>query len=70
MLEQTGRDLTREKFLATGNGSFLYENAGFGKIQYPKDHAEPNGCGALVKLEGGAYRVAKSMKCFDNVPLK
>ncbi|MFB4281954.1 MULTISPECIES: ABC transporter substrate-binding protein [unclassified Nonomuraea] len=70
MLNKTGKDLTREKFLATGNGSYLYENAGFGKIQYPKDHSEPNGCGALVKLEGGAFQVAKSMKCFDNVPLK
>ncbi|MEV4177343.1 ABC transporter substrate-binding protein [Nonomuraea sp. NPDC049709] len=70
MLNKTGKDLTRERFLATGNGSYLYENAGFGKIQYPKDHSEPNGCGALVKLEGGAFQVAKSMKCFDNVPLK
>jgi ABC-type branched-subunit amino acid transport system substrate-binding protein len=70
MLTKTGKDLTREKFLATGNGSYLYENAGFGRIQYPRDHTEPNGCGALVKLENGAFQVAKSMKCFDNVPLK
>ncbi|MCP2361052.1 ABC-type branched-subunit amino acid transport system substrate-binding protein [Nonomuraea thailandensis] len=70
MLNKTGKDLTREKFLATGNGSYLYENPGFGRIEYPKDHSEPNGCGALVKLEGGAFQVAKSMKCFDNVPLK
>ncbi|OUC98464.1 ABC transporter substrate-binding protein [Streptosporangium minutum] len=70
VLEQTGRDLTRERFLATANGSFTYENAGFGRIRYPKDHTEPNGCGALVKLEGGAFKVAKNMKCFDNVPLK
>lgn len=70
VLEQAGKDLTREKFLATANGGFTYENPGFGKIEYPKDHSEPNGCGALVKLEGGAYTVAKNMKCFDNVPLK
>ncbi|MEV6030554.1 ABC transporter substrate-binding protein [Nonomuraea sp. NPDC052116] len=70
MLGKTGKDLTREKFLAVGNGDYLYENAGFGRIQYPKDHSEPNGCGALVKLEKGAFQVAKSMKCFDNVPLK
>ncbi|MEV1239533.1 ABC transporter substrate-binding protein [Nonomuraea sp. NPDC050022] len=70
MLKKTGKDLTREKFLAVGNGSYTYENAGFGRVQYPKDHSEPNGCGALVKLEGGAFQVAKSMKCFDNVPLK
>ncbi|WP_219460638.1 ABC transporter substrate-binding protein [Nonomuraea rhizosphaerae] len=70
MLQKTGKDLTREKFLATGNGSYAYQNAGFGQVQYPKDHTEPNGCGALVKLVGGAFQVAKSMKCFDNVPLK
>lgn len=70
VLEQTGRDLTRERFLATANGSFTYENPGFGRIRYPRDHTEPNGCGALVKLEGGAFKVAKNMKCFDNVPLK
>ncbi|GAA2909042.1 hypothetical protein GCM10010517_75480 [Streptosporangium fragile] len=70
ILEQTGKDLTRESFLATANGSFTYENAGFGRIRYPRDHDEPNGCGALVKLEGGAFKVAKNMKCFDNVPLR
>ncbi|GAA5054611.1 ABC-type branched-subunit amino acid transport system substrate-binding protein [Thermocatellispora tengchongensis] len=70
VLEQTGRDLTREKFLATANGGFTYENAGFGRISYPKDHSEPNGCGALVELEGGAFKVARNMKCFANVPLK
>ncbi|MEW9547738.1 ABC transporter substrate-binding protein [Nonomuraea sp. NPDC050783] len=71
LLDKTGRDLTREKLLSTANdGSYRYENPGFGRVEYPKDHAEPNGCGALVRLEGGAFRVARSMKCFDNVPLK
>ncbi|GAA0829496.1 ABC transporter substrate-binding protein [Streptosporangium amethystogenes subsp. fukuiense] len=70
ILEQTGKELTRERFLAAANGSFDYENPGFGRIRYPKDHTEPNGCGALVKLEGGAFKVAKNMKCFDNVPLR
>lgn len=70
VLEETGKDLTRERFLAAANGSFAYENPGFGRIRYPKDHTEPNGCGALVQLEGGTFKVAKNMKCFDNVPLK
>ncbi|MEV4379554.1 ABC transporter substrate-binding protein [Streptosporangium sp. NPDC049644] len=70
ILEQTGKELTRERFLAAANGSFDYRNPGFGRIRYPKDHTEPNGCGALVKLEGGAFKVAKNMKCFDNVPLR
>ncbi|NUT38878.1 MAG: ABC transporter substrate-binding protein [Thermoactinospora sp.] len=68
--DQAGKDLTREKFLSVANGTFSYENAGFGRIAYPKDHDEPNGCGALVKISGGAFQVAKNMKCFDNVPLK
>ncbi|MFE0152544.1 ABC transporter substrate-binding protein [Nonomuraea sp. NPDC059007] len=70
MAGKAGKDLTRQKVLDVGNGSYNYENAGFGRVQYPKDHAEPNGCGALVKLESGAFQVAKNMKCFDNVPLK
>ncbi|MCG5211674.1 ABC transporter substrate-binding protein [Streptosporangium sp. KLBMP 9127] len=70
ILQQTGKDVTREKFLAIANGGFSYANPGFGRITYPKDHTEPNGCGALVKLEGGVFKVARNMKCFDNVPLK
>ncbi|MFI6294040.1 ABC transporter substrate-binding protein [Nonomuraea sp. NPDC050790] len=70
MAGKAGKDLTRQKVLDIGNGSYSYENAGFGRVQYPKDHSEPNGCGALVKLEGGAFQVAKNLKCFDNVPLK
>ncbi|WP_158088616.1 ABC transporter substrate-binding protein [Thermoactinospora rubra] len=70
VLEQTGKDLTRQKFLDTANSGFTYESAGFGRIQYPKDHDEPNGCGALVRIQGGAFQVARNMKCFDNVPLK
>ncbi|NUR87617.1 MAG: ABC transporter substrate-binding protein [Nonomuraea sp.] len=70
VLKKTGRDLTRAKFLNTANSGYVYENAGFGRIEYPKDHSEPNGCGALVKLTGGAFQVAENMKCFDNVPLK
>jgi hypothetical protein len=70
LLDKTGKELTRERFLATANGSYVYENPGFGRIEYPKDHSEPNGCGALVKLEGGAFQVARNMRCFGNVPLK
>ncbi|MFI6498696.1 ABC transporter substrate-binding protein [Nonomuraea typhae] len=70
MITKAGKDLTRQKVLDVGNGSYTYENAGFGRVRYPGDHNEPNGCGALVKLEGGAFQVARNLKCFDNVPLK
>jgi ABC-type branched-subunit amino acid transport system substrate-binding protein len=67
--EKAGKNLTRDSFLQAANG-FSYENAGFGKIAYPKDQAEPNGCGALVKLEGDTFNVVQHLKCFDNTPLK
>ncbi|WP_214413089.1 ABC transporter substrate-binding protein [Sphaerisporangium fuscum] len=70
VLEKTGKDVTRAKFLRTANSGFTYENAGFGRVDYPKDHDEPNGCGALVRLVHGAFQVARNMKCFDNVPLR
>lgn len=69
MLEKAGKDLTRDSFLKAANG-FSYENPGFGRIAYPKDKTEPNGCGALVKLDGDKFTVAQSLKCFDNTPLQ
>jgi branched-chain amino acid transport system substrate-binding protein len=67
--EKSGKTLTRDSFLQAAS-NFSYENPGFGKISYPKDQSEPNGCGALVKLSGGAFSVVQHLKCFDNVPLK
>jgi ABC-type branched-subunit amino acid transport system substrate-binding protein len=67
--ERAGKDLTRDSFL-TAAASFSYENPGFGTIAYPKDQSEPNGCGALVQLDGDAFTVVQHLKCFDNVPLK
>ncbi|GAA2574912.1 ABC transporter substrate-binding protein [Actinomadura fulvescens] len=68
ILEKTGKDLTRDAFLRAANG-FSYENKGFGRIQYPAAKTEPNGCGALVKLENGAFKVAQNLKCYDNTTL-
>ncbi|GAB3664361.1 ABC transporter substrate-binding protein [Actinocorallia lasiicapitis] len=66
--EQAGKDLTRTTFLTTAN-SFVYENPGFGRIEYPKDKTEPNGCGAIVQLKDGRFTVAQHLKCTTNVPL-
>ncbi|GAA3196176.1 ABC transporter substrate-binding protein [Actinocorallia longicatena] len=67
--EKAGKDLTRTSFL-TAASTFTYENPGFGKIDYPKDKTEPNGCGALVQLKDGQFVVAQHLKCTDNVALK
>ncbi|MCD0448487.1 ABC transporter substrate-binding protein [Actinocorallia sp. API 0066] len=67
--EKAGKDLTRESFLKAAE-SFTYENPGFGRIEYPKDKKEPNGCGALVQLKGAAFEVAQHLRCTPNTPLK
>lgn len=67
--EKAGKDLTRESFLAAA-ATFVHENPGFGRIEYPKDKKEPNGCGALVRLNGDAFEVAQHLKCTENTPLK
>ncbi|MGH3388714.1 MAG: ABC transporter substrate-binding protein, partial [Actinomadura sp.] len=67
--EKAGKDLTQDSFLKAA-AAFSYENAGFGKINYPKDQSEPNGCGALVRLEGTEFTVVQHLKCFANTPLK
>ncbi|GAA3950431.1 ABC transporter substrate-binding protein [Actinomadura viridis] len=68
MLEKAGKDLTRDAFFKAVQ-SFSYENKGFGRIQFPSGKTESNGCGALVKLDGGKFTIAKSLKCFDNTTL-
>ncbi|KAB2341815.1 ABC transporter substrate-binding protein [Actinomadura rudentiformis] len=68
ILEKTGKDLTRDSFFKAANG-FSYENKGFGRIQYPAGKTESNGCGALVRLEGGKFTVTQHLKCYDNTTL-
>lgn len=68
MLEKAGKDLTRDSFFKATAG-FSYENKGFGRIQFPAGKTESNGCGALVKIEGGKFVVAQHLKCYDNTTL-
>ncbi|MFD0691342.1 ABC transporter substrate-binding protein [Actinomadura fibrosa] len=68
MLEKAGKDLTRDSFLKAA-GTFSYENKGFGRIQFPAGKTESNGCGALVRLENGTFKVAQHLKCYDNTTL-
>ncbi|WP_106401011.1 ABC transporter substrate-binding protein [Actinocorallia populi] len=66
MLEKTGKDLTRENFLRAADG-FSYENPGFGRVAYPQNKTQPTGCGALVRIKGGGFELARHLECFDNV---
>ena len=66
---KAGKDLTRASFLKAAEG-FSYQNPGFGRIEYPENKTESNGCGALVQLKGDAFVVAQHLKCTDNVPLQ
>ncbi|MFF5259327.1 ABC transporter substrate-binding protein [Actinomadura viridis] len=68
MLEKAGKDLTRDAFFKAVQ-NFTYENKGFGRIRFPSGKTESNGCGALVKLDGGKFTIAKNLKCFDNTTL-
>ncbi|WP_329519921.1 ABC transporter substrate-binding protein [Spirillospora sp. NBC_01491] len=68
MAEKAGKDLTREAFMKAAE-AFSYQNKGFGRIEFPAAKTASNGCGALVKLEGGAFKVAQHLKCFDNTVL-
>ncbi|MFC9977326.1 ABC transporter substrate-binding protein [Spirillospora sp. NPDC127200] len=68
MLEKAGEDLTRDSFFKAAEG-FSYEHKGFGRIQYPAAKTEPNGCGALVRLQGDKFTIAQNLKCFDNTKL-
>ncbi len=66
LVEKTGEDLTRENFLKASEG-FSYENPGFGRVAYPANKTVSSGCGALVRIEGGGFRVAQELKCVDPV---
>ncbi|GLW62669.1 hypothetical protein Arub01_09130 [Actinomadura rubrobrunea] len=68
MLEKAGKDLTRESFFKAAE-DFSYENRGFGRTRFPAGKTEPSGCGALVRLRGGAFTVAQHLRCFDNTTL-
>nr|BFE37433.1 hypothetical protein GCM10010200_096840 [Actinomadura rugatobispora] len=64
MLEKTGKDLTRESFIKASQ-NFSYENPGFGRVSYPKNKTASNGCGSLVRVQGGKFVVAQHLRCSE-----
>lgn len=71
VLEETGEDLTVERFLATANGGdFEYEAGGvIGPSKWPQNHDFPVPCASLSKVEGNEYVRAVKLVCGENFEL-
>ncbi|MCB9404213.1 MAG: ABC transporter substrate-binding protein [Microthrixaceae bacterium] len=71
-LEETGEDLTVEKFLATLNGGdFSFEVEGVvGPSTWPAKHDEPVPCAALVEVKGNEFVPVVPLTCGDTIEVK
>nr|WP_202538173.1 ABC transporter substrate-binding protein [Streptomyces sp. SID8379] len=67
--KRTGKDLTATSFQKAADG-FSDSETMVGDRRFPAGHAESFGCGALVELKGGAYRVSSLFKCYAPIPFK
>ncbi|MGH4028935.1 ABC transporter substrate-binding protein [Actinomycetota bacterium Odt1-20B] len=67
--DKAGKDLTVESFQKAADG---YSDTGtmVGDRALPKGQKEAFGCGALVQLKGGRYRVSAPFKCYEPIPFK
>ncbi|MFJ6573825.1 ABC transporter substrate-binding protein [Streptomyces sp. NPDC091292] len=65
--EKAGGKLTLDSFQKAADG---YADTGtmVGDRSLPKGHQEAFGCGALVQLQDGAYRVSAPFKCYPPIP--
>ncbi|RII12367.1 hypothetical protein DSC45_26240 [Streptomyces sp. YIM 130001] len=69
LAEKAGRDLTVESFQRAA-GSYSDTGTMVGDRALPDGQREAFGCGALVRLEGGAYEIAAPFKCHSSIPFK
>jgi ABC-type branched-subunit amino acid transport system substrate-binding protein len=66
MLEEAGRDLTADSFLAAVNDGFEYGVEGaIGTSTWPDNHRVPVPCGSLVLFEKGKYELAEPLTCAE-----
>ncbi|MFI1015080.1 ABC transporter substrate-binding protein [Streptomyces sp. NPDC020965] len=65
--ERAGRELTVESFQRAADG-FSDTGTLVGDRALPKGQREAFGCGALVQLTGGAYRVSSPFRCYPPIP--
>ncbi|MFI6288989.1 ABC transporter substrate-binding protein [Streptomyces sp. NPDC051018] len=67
--EKAGKDLTVESFQQAAK-SFSDTGTLVGDRAMPKGQRESFGCGALVQLKDGAYRISSPFKCYQPIPFK
>ncbi|WP_274563934.1 ABC transporter substrate-binding protein [Streptomyces spiramyceticus] len=65
--EKAGKDLTVESFQKAA-GSFSDSGTLVGDRAEPKGQRESFGCGALVQLKDGKYKVSSPFKCYPPIP--
>ncbi|MFD3804246.1 ABC transporter substrate-binding protein [Streptomyces sp. NPDC058619] len=65
--QKAGKDLTVESFQAAAQG-FSDTGTLVGDRAEPKGQKESFGCGALVQLKDGTYKVSVPFKCHEPVP--
>ncbi|MFF3644143.1 ABC transporter substrate-binding protein [Streptomyces sp. NPDC002564] len=66
---KAGKDLTVDSFQRAADG-FSDRGTMVGDRSLPKGHKESFGCGALVQLKGGTYRVSSPFTCYEPIPFK
>nr|WP_203645424.1 ABC transporter substrate-binding protein [Streptomyces sp. SID14478] len=67
--EKAGKDLTVASFQKAANG-FSDSGTMVGDRELPRGQKESFGCGALVQLKGGSYRVSSPFTCYAPIPFK
>jgi ABC-type branched-subunit amino acid transport system substrate-binding protein len=67
--QKAGKDLTVESFQKAADG-FSDTKTLVGDRQLPRGRTESFGCGALVQLKGGSYRVSSPFACYPPIPFK
>ncbi|WP_424211051.1 ABC transporter substrate-binding protein [Streptomyces sp. BI20] len=66
---KAGKDLTVDSFQAAAAG-FSDRDTLVGAREFPKGQKDSFGCGALVQLTGGSYRVSVPFTCRRPIPFK
>ncbi|MBT2442505.1 ABC transporter substrate-binding protein [Streptomyces sp. ISL-36] len=66
---KAGRDLTAESFQRAARG-FSDTGTLVGDRAEPKGQKESFGCGALVRLKNGRYKVAVPFRCYPPIPFR
>ncbi|MFE1952520.1 ABC transporter substrate-binding protein [Streptomyces sp. NPDC059524] len=67
--EKAGKDLTVASFQQAAKG-FSDTKTLVGDRQLPRGQKESFGCGALVQLKDGKYRVSSPFECYPPIPFK